>query len=211
MTENLLRFDWKQKYLIFDGETNGLNLCHTLPWQWGYCIADGKQIKQEFERKIWWENYEIDDTIAMLNHFDRQTYNKEARDPKEVLDEFEQYLYDPNYLVVSMNGLGFDCFIHNNWRKKLGRKTDYSWMDRNIDILATFRAIMAGAKTPPKDDLLAWQYTFLNNRDKKVKASLAAQLKHYSIPFNDAARHEALEDVRLTFQVFWKHLYELEL
>ena len=211
MIESLLRFNFRQKYLTLDTETNSLALNGTVPWQAGYILAEGKQIKKEIERKIYWPDYEISDQVAMLNHFDRQTYNDEARDPEKVLDELEAYLYDSNYLIITMNGLGYDCFIINNWRKKLGRKTDYSWMDRHIDILATFRAIMAGAKTPPKDDLLAWQYTFLNNRDKKVKASLSAQLKHFSIPFDDSLRHEALEDVRLTFQVFWKHLYELEL
>lgn len=211
MTENLLRFNFKQKYLVWDLESSNLAISSEIPWQIGYILADGKQIKKEFERKIFWPNYDVAPEIAMLNHFDKHQYEREAKDPKEVLDEFESYLYDPSYLIVGMNSISFDGFIHNNWRKKLGRKTDYSWMDRHIDILATFRAIMAGAKTPPKDDLLAWQYTFLNNRDKKVKASLAAQLEHFSIPFNDEARHNALEDVRLTFQVFWKHLYELEL
>ncbi len=211
MTENLLRFNFRQKYICLDTETNSLALNGTVPWQAGYILAEGKQIKKEIERKILWPDYEISDQVAMLNHFDRQTYNKEARQPDEVLDELEAYLYDPEYLVITMNGLGYDAFIINNWRKKLGRKTDYSWMSRHIDILATFRAIMAGAKTPPKDDLLAWQYTFLNNRDKKVKASLSAQLKHYSIPFNEADKHNACVDVRLTFEVFWKHLYELDI
>jgi hypothetical protein len=120
-------------------------------------------------------------------------------------------VYDPEYLVISMNGLGFDCFLHNNWRKALGRKTDYSWMSRHIDILATFRAIMAGAKNPPKDDLLAWQYTFLHNRDKKVRASLSAQMKHFGLHYDTALSHDALVDVRYTFEVFWKHLYELDI
>lgn len=211
MHEDLLRFHFKQKYCSFDFETSNLSISSETPWQLGFCLAEGKQIKREVERKIYWPNYNVAPEIAMLNHFDKHQYEREAKDPKEVLDEFETYLYDPNYLIVGMNSISFDAFIHNNWRKKLGRKTDYSWMSRHIDILATFRAIMAGAKTPPKDDLLAWQYTFLNNRDKKVKASLSAQLKHFSIPFDDSLRHEALEDVRLTFQVFWKHLYELEL
>lgn len=211
MTENLLRFNFRQKYICLDTETNSLALNGTVPWQAGYILAEGKQIKKEVERKIWWPDYEISDQVAMLNHFDRQTYNGEARDPKEVLDELEAYLYDPEYLVITMNGLGYDCFIINNWRKKLGRKTDYSWMDRHIDILATFRAIMAGAKTPPKDDLLAWQYTFLNNRDKKVKASLSAQLKHYGLEYDANLHHDPIWDVRATFQVFWKHLYELEI
>lgn len=211
MTENLLRYNFSQKYLVFDCETNSLNTITTRVWQLGFLTAQGKKITNEFERKIYWQDFEIDDNVAMLNHFDRQTYEYEARDPVEVLDEFESYLYDPEYLIVTMNGLGYDCAVHNSWRKKLGRKTDYSWMNRHIDILATFRAIQAGAKNPPRDDLLAWQYSWLNHRDKKVKASLSAQLKHYSVPFDEALKHNACMDVRLTFQVFWKQLFELDI
>lgn len=211
MNDQLLRFNFKQKYCVFDFESRNLAISSEVPWQLGFCLAEGKQIKKEFERKIFWPNYDVAPEIAMLNHFDRHTYDKEARDPTDVLDEFETYLYDPNYLIVGMNSISFDAFIHNNWRKKLGRKTDYSWMDRHIDILATFRAIMAGAKTPPKDDLLAWQYTFLNNRDKKVKASLSAQLKHFGLEYSAENHHDAVWDVKATFQVFWKHLYELDL
>ena len=211
MTDQLLRFNFRQKYLTFDFESRNLAISNETPWQIGYILAEGKFVKKEIERKIFWPDYEVKPEIAAMNHFDRFQYEKEARDPVEVLDEFESYLYDPEYLVISMNGLGFDCFLHNNWRKALGRKTDYSWMSRHIDILATFRAIMAGAKNPPKDDLLAWQYTFLHNRDKKVRASLSAQMKHFGLHYDTTLSHNALVDVRYTFEVFWKHLYELDI
>jgi DNA polymerase III epsilon subunit-like protein len=211
MNDQLLRFNFRQKYITFDFETRNLAISNETPWQLGYILAEGKIVKKEIERKIFWPNYEVKPEIAAMNHFDRQTYENEARDPVEVLDEFESYLYDPSYLIVGMNSLGFDCYIHNNWRKTLGRKTDYSWMNRHIDILATFRAIMAGSKTPPKDDLLAWQYNFLHNRDKKVKASLSAQMKHFNLAYDASAHHNAIVDVRYTFEVFWKHLYELDI
>lgn len=211
MTDQLLRFNFKQKYITLDFETSNLAISSEKPWQLGYILAEGKIVKKEFERKIFWPNYDVKPEIAIMNHFDRQTYENEARDPVEVLDEFESYLYNPEYLVISMNGLGFDCYIHNNWRKALGRKTDYSWMSRHIDILPTFRAIMAGSKSPPKNDLLTWQYNFLYNRDKKVKASLSAQMKHFGLHYDTALSHNALVDVRYTFEVFWKHLYELDI
>lgn len=211
MQENLLRYNFSQKYLLFDVETANLSLTRGLPWQLAFSTAKGKYIINEFERKIWWENYEIKPEIAAMNHFYRPQYEKEARDPLEVLEEFDSYLYDPEYIVVTMNGMGFDGHIHNNWRKILGLKTDYSWMDRHIDILATFRAIQAGAKNPPRDDLLAWQYCWLNHRDRKVKASLSAQLKHYGIPFEEAKKHSANYDVGMTFEVFKKQLFELEI
>lgn len=211
MNDSLLRFNNRQKFVTFDVESNSLALNGTLPWQIGYTTHQGKKQTGEFERKIFWPNYEIADNIAALNHFDRYTYEKEARDPLEVLEEFESYLYDPEYLVVSMNGIGYDCHLHNNWRKKLGKKTDYSWMNRHLDILPLYRAIHAGIKIADKDDLLCWQYRHLHNRDRKVKASLSSQLKFFGISFDESLRHEALEDVRLTFEVFQKIIWQLEI
>ena len=208
---DLLRFKFNQNYICWDTETSNLNLCGEKAWQIGYIIAKGKNTIRRVERKIRWLEYKVSPEIAAINHFNEEQYLREARDPTEVLDEFESYLYDPSYISIGMNTLGFDYAIHNNWRKALGRKTDYSWVDRHWDILATYRAIQSGAKNPPKDDFLAWQYSWINHRDRKIKASLASQLKHYGISFDDNSRHNALVDVDLTFQVFWKHLYELDI
>lgn len=211
MTENLLRYNFNQKFIVIDTETSNLNISSEIPWQLGFITCQGKFIKQRFERKILWKDYAVKPEIAVFNHFNEQQYLREARDPAEVLDEFESYLYDPSYMSVSMNGLGFDHAIHNNWRKTLGRKTDYSWLDRHWDILAVFRAIQSGAKNPPKDDFLAWQYSWINHRDRKIKASLSSQLKHYGVPFREEDRHGALYDVELTFEVFKRQLFELDI
>lgn len=208
---DLLRFKFDQNYLIFDFESRNLSLTTEVGWQIGYIIAKGKNIVRRVERKIRWPEYRVAPEIAAMNHFNEEQYFREARDPAEVLDEFENYLYDPSFISISMNGLGFDYAIHNNWRKALGRKTDYSWIDRHWDILATYRAIQSGAKNPPKDDFLAWQYSWINHRDRKIKASLASQMKHYNLDYDPTQHHSALWDVESTFQVFWKHLYELDI
>ena len=208
---DLLRFKFDQKFLILDTETRNLNIAQEIPWQLGFITAKGKYILHKFERKIKWPDYRVAPEISVMNHFDENQYLREARDPAEVLDEFESYLYDPSYMSVSMNGLGFDCYIHNNWRKKLGRKTDYSWLDRHWDILALYRAIQSGAKSPPKDDFLAWQYSWVNHRDRKIKASLSSQLKHYSINFDESKKHDAVYDVEMTFEVFKRQLFELDI
>lgn len=208
---DLLRFKFDQKFLLIDTETANLSLTSGLPWQIAWLTAKGKYVTNSFDRKILWKDYSVAPEIAVFNHFDEQQYIREARDPIEVIDEFESYLYDPSYMSVGMNTLGFDFAIINNWRKKLGRKTDYSWLDRHWDILAVYRAIQSGAKNPPKDDFLAWQYSWINHRDRKIKASLSSQLKHYSIPFREEDKHQALIDVELTFEVFKRQLFELDI
>ncbi len=211
MVENLLRFNWGQKYLLFDFETNGLNLTTTLPWQIGFITCQGKQLKQEFERKIWWPEYEIEPEVAILNHFYRPQYEKEARDPIEVLDEFESYLYDPEYIILGQNLLGFDVYVHNTYRKKVGRKSDYSYINRVIDTKALSMAIQKGAKSPPRNDFMSWQISWLNYRERGIKTTQASMLKHYNIPHDSSRLHEACYDCIMMFEIFKRQIQEIEI
>lgn len=45
--EDLLRFKFNQKYVIFDTETEGLNLVTSKPWQLAWIEAEGKQIEKQ--------------------------------------------------------------------------------------------------------------------------------------------------------------------
>jgi len=211
MVENLLRYNFNQKFICADTETSNLAISSETPWQIGYVICQGKFVKQEFERKIWWKDYDVSPEIAAMNHFYRPQYEKEARDPTEVLDEFESYLYDPEYIIIGQNYLNFDCFIHNNWRKKLGRKTDYSYIKRVIDTKALSMAIQKGAKNPPKDDFMSWQVSWLNHRERGIKTSQAAMLKHYGIEHRAEDLHSAIFDVKMTFEIFKKQIQEIEI
>jgi DNA polymerase III epsilon subunit-like protein len=211
MNEDLLRFNFNQKYIVFDWETNGLNLCKTLPWQLGFVTCKGKNITGKFERKIWWPDYEMSDEVAMLNHFYRPQYEKEARDPLEVLEEFDSYLYDPEYIIVGQNVLGFDVYVHNTYRLAMGKPSDYSYLDRVIDTKAISMAIAKGSKRPPKDDILAWQYTFLNHRERGIKTSQGHMLKHYNIPHQPELLHNSIYDVEMTFEILKRQLFEVEI
>jgi len=211
MTENLLRFRWDQKYIVFDWESANLSLTSGLPWQLGAVICKGKNVIDRIERKLWWPNYEIKDEIAMLNHFNRAQYEREAISPVIVLDELESYLYNPEYLIIGQNVLGFDCYLHNTLRKTLGRKSDYSYINRVIDTKALSMAIQKGAKTAPKDDLLSWQYTWLNHRERGIKTSQGYMLKYYGIEHRAENLHNAIIDVEMTFEIFKKQIFQLEI
>ena len=46
MKESILRFDQRQKYVVFDFETEGLNLIKSRPWQIAWTVYEGnKKIK----------------------------------------------------------------------------------------------------------------------------------------------------------------------
>lgn len=49
MDESLLRFDKKQKYLVFDTETEGLNLIKSRPWQVAWLVVEGDRILEKHD------------------------------------------------------------------------------------------------------------------------------------------------------------------
>jgi len=210
MKDNLLRFDKQQKYIIFDTETEGLNLVHSKPWQIAWIVAQGDNIIEKFDIYIKWDNLKVSEGAAKVTGFSNEYYKRNAIDAKEAFNKFSKYLYDPQYKLIGQNVLGFDVYMINIWRKLIGLKTDYSFIDRIID---TRCLAMAIAKQIPvkKDDLISWQYRLLNHRDKSVKASQLALLKKYSIDFDEKKLHDALYDVEMTYKIFKKQLFEIEL
>lgn len=177
----------------------------------GLLICQGKKILDKIERKIWWPDLNMSEGAAAINHFNYEEYKNQAQPADKMLDLFEAYLYDERYMNVGQNTLGFDCCIHNIWRRELGRKADFSYTERLYDTKACFAAIMKGAKNPPKDDFLAWQYTFLNLRERGLKTSLSHQMKHYNLAYDPNKHHDACVDVEYTFEVFKKQLFELDI
>ena len=210
MKDDLLRFDKQQKYIIFDTETEGLNLVHSKPWQIAWIVAQGDNIIEKFDIYIKWDNLKVSEGAAKVTGFSNEYYKRNAIDAKEAFNKFSKYLYDPQYKLIGQNVLGFDVYMINIWRKLIGLKTDYSFIDRIID---TRCLAMAIAKQIPvkKDDLISWQYRLLNHRDKSVKASQLALLKKYSIDFDEKRLHDALYDVEMTYKIFKKQLFEIEL
>ena len=50
----------------------------------------------------------------------------------------------------------------------------------------------------------------LNFLMKGLKTSQASMLKHYNIPHDPKKLHDALYDIEMTFQIFLKQIYDIE-
>ena len=50
MTNTLLRFKKDLKYIVFDFETEGLNLRYSRPWQLGFVVVEAGKITKEYNR-----------------------------------------------------------------------------------------------------------------------------------------------------------------
>lgn len=223
--ENLLRYHWKDcKFCCLDMESENLNTClNNKPWEIGYITVENGSVTTRHNRRIWWEDLNIGEGAAKVTRFNYQDYKETAEPAIEVLKDFEKLLYEKNTINVTFNGLNFDMYLHQLWRKKLGFKTDWSFLPRSIDVLALARAYRLG-DTPPDnwEDFLCWQCKYIGylsddrlRQDRKKKlgggTGLAAMAKELDVKIDESKTHQGLYDVELTWAIFEKLMWKMEI
>tara|TARA_R100001377_G_scaffold85055_1_gene70128 strand:+ start:1755 stop:2387 length:633 start_codon:yes stop_codon:yes gene_type:complete len=210
MNESLLRFDKKQKYLVFDTETEGLNLITSRPWQVAWLIVEGGEILEKHDMFLDWPDLNVSEGAARITGFTMKEYDRRKENPRKVWEKFSKHLYDKDTFVVGQNLLGFDVYMVNIWRKLMNLGSDYSYVDRIIDTRSLAVAI---TKEIPvnKEDFISWQYRLLNHRERGLKTSQAYLLKKYNIDHDTRRLHDALYDIEMNFKVFRKQLFDLEI
>lgn len=213
MNENLLRFNKKQKYIFFDFETCCLNLGSTdnKPWQLGYIVIENDKIVKKKDCWILWKDLKMSDAAAKMTGWTKSEYLSKASDAKTILREFEHYLYNEDYINVGHNILGFDIYVHGIYRRCLGLKPDYSYVDRSIDTLCLAKAIKNEIKINKDDHFYDWQYRLNNMIDRKSKKKLIDLCKDYDIPVDESKLHDAMYDIEQNFLVFKKMLWEVNI
>lgn len=216
--ENLLRFNKKQKYLIFDGETEGLNLMASRPWQWSFATFDLYNNYEEHDYLIKWNDLQMSAGAAAITGFNFIDYKNNAKDPKEILDIFDSYLFNKDYKLVFHNGLGFDTMIYNVWRRNLNLPVTYDYLyDREFacyDTLSLSKAYKLGISPDisSSKNFLSWQYRLLSKRlDRGVKTNLAAMGRELKVDFDEKNLHNAKYDIRLNVEVFRKLIWMMEI
>ena len=210
MNESLLRFDRNQKYLVFDTETEGLNLINSRPWQVAWIVTQGDKVLEEHDVYVGWVDLEVSKDAARVTGFSKQDYERRAIDCSDAMKKFASYLYNPDYKIVGHNLLNFDVYIVNVWRKLLNLTSDYSFIDRIIDTRSIATAIDKNIPVD-KENLLAWQYKMVNYIERGLKTSQPTLLKRYDIPHDPKRLHDALYDIMMNYKIFRKQLYEIEL
>ena len=206
--DELLRFNFNQKYLVIDCETEGLNLINSRPWQVSWFTAKGKFIEKKNDRFLEWPNLKVSEGAARITGFDINKHKTVQEDPKKVLDDLWPIISNPEYIIIGQNLLGFDVYVLNTLRKKCGLESDYSYIPRVIDTRSLAMAIGTGHKELARGDIFS-QYRFLNHRDKKIKASQGSLLKQYNIDHDPSRLHDGLYDIEMTFKIFWQQIQEI--
>jgi hypothetical protein len=137
-------------------------------------------------------------------------WKEKAKDPKEVLEHFESYLYNPEYLIVGANLFGYDVYVINTLRRLLGLKSDFSYLDRVLDIQCIQKGIYMGLKTVP-ENRTAWQYQMYHYVKKGVKTSVKHLAGLYDIPYDENRAHDAEYDNWLCIEIFKKQIFTIEI
>lgn len=210
---DLLRYQDNQRYLIIDGESNGLNLARAQCWQIAYSIGTLKAIEATVVRYPKWPDLVMSDDAAQVTRFDMKDYLSRAEDPNAVLTDFEKLLYDPQYLIVAHNGLGFDAYLIQTWRRLCGRSEDWSFVHRIVDTLALSRAYRY-QHIPDHANMLAWQYKMLSIRGTKAKGmgcSLGAMAREFGIEYDERRAHDAGVDIGYTHGILQRLVWSVEI
>lgn len=209
----LLRYNKKQKYLIFDFESTNLALVKglNLPWQLSFLLTQNGEIIYESDNYIKWPDLKLSEDARRITHFDDNKYNRLAKDPLPILNEFEKYLYDPEYLVVGQSIIGFDIYVHNIYRQLMGRKPDFSYLNRLLDTNSIAKAVKKGIKIQKEDDLTCFMFKLNDYREKGLKTSILTQLKEYKIDFDENMLHSSIYDVKMNWEIFKRQIWQIEI
>lgn len=211
--EDLLRFRKNQKYMVFDFETCNLNLVskENKPWQLAFLIYEGDKLIESNDYYVHWDNLNISDGARKVTGFSDAKYKKRAKPAEEILEHFERYLYDEEYIILGHNIFGFDIYIHNIYRKLLNKKTDYSYLKNCIDTLCIAKAIDKNFEMKQDEDRLAWQFKLNSYRKKGMRLNLGACCKSYDVEFDPTKLHDALYDIQKNYEVFKKMLWKINI
>lgn len=208
---NLLRYKKDAKFVVFDFETEGLNLVTDRPWQLSWLTTEGEQIKTEHDKYLFFNDLCLSEGARQITGFNESSYLSSAEDPKVALEAFVNDISDPNCYIVGHNILGFDVYILEAACRNAGVELDPSYIDRCIDTNCLAKAIEMNIEFNKNSSFIEWQYKLCDIRQRKVKTSISHLLKKYKIQHNEGMLHNALYDINVNFKIFRKQLWEIEI
>lgn len=208
--ENLFRFS-RKPYIVLDTETESLNLLNSRPWQIGFLVIENKKVVETIDMHVFWDDLNISKDAARITKFNLQEYKHKAKPAEECWDILKNYLYN-DYFIVGQNLLNFDIYQIKSLQKAVTGTYDYDYLTKCFDTVALGRANKAGErKIASGENILAWQYRWMNNRGKHLKASLPVLCRDLDIPYEADQHHNAIYDVIKTHEIFEKLIQLVEI
>lgn len=209
--QSLLRYNKEQKYVIPDFETLNLNLAvGNLPWQVSWMIATKDEIFARYNFYLNWGKITISKDAARITGYDAGKIERDGRDPREIYQLFKEDIRDPQYKIVGHNLLNFDIFIEKLWCRAIGEDHDWGYKTRVYDTNAFAKALKKGIKLD-NDNLYAWQFRILDIVEKGLKTNLQLLSKEYKIEIDPSRLHQSDYDTELTYEIFKKQIWQLDI
>lgn len=206
-----LNYDFEQKYLVFDFETENLSLINNRIWQIGFSLCQGNRILESHDLKVFHSDLNMSPDAARITRFDWGQYKSEAIEEEAAYALFEPFLWDENIIPLGHNIYAFDlpvyrlqCLRRGTWRGWRGLH------QRCLDTLALSRIYNDNRK--PESDLYASQMKEITKPPRGAKkANLSFMAKSFGIEFDENTLHDAAADITLNFKVFNELKYKLDL
>lgn len=208
-----------QKVCVIDTETEGLALAYSRPWQVSYGIGTLRSLEAVSVRHVNWPGLDVSPEAAQVTRFNMADHLRIAEEPSTVVSDLDTYLFNPDYLIIWQNGLGFDAYILDILRQATGRAQDWSYMPRTLDTMCLSKAYRLSVA--PSGDRLSWQYKLLHERLSKKKVegdpkrgggvNLGAMCKQFNIEYDPMRAHDASYDVSRTHLLLGQLIWQIEI
>lgn len=216
MSNKLLRYEYNQRYLVWDFESVSLGLSRggddliQSPWQLGWSLYEGRNLIEQREEYIYWPDLiqkmnRWGRAARCINGFNETQYKENADDPNKILSRFEKYLYNKSVISITANGYGFDYALHDMYRGFLDLPTDFSYMRNHIDIQVIYKAASLGVVIPPvgTNEFVAFSIKVSDYHERNLKTNLGLLCKTYGVKYDTDRHHkEALYDCEITYGIF---------
>lgn len=177
------------KYLVFDAETTGIEVHEDRIVQWFMATADADG--NLIDEREWLINpgVSVPEEAAEVHGFTTRYLERLGRDPHEALTEIAQTFRDNLDLIHVAFNLAFDLSILDAEFKRHRVSENFGAYMRDEARLV--------------DAIVIDRY---HDKYRKGKRTLEAQAKHYGVPFDPDAAHDARYDVEATAKVTVKVL-----
>ena len=186
-----------QRLIFFDLETAGTDPKRHPIIQLAAVAVDAQlEMMEAFEAKIKFDPRRANANSLRKNHYHPGVWANEARDPKEVAQDFATFLRR-HTSVDALSGQGKSFRVAQLVAHNAAFDGPFltNWFDKLKIYLPARRLVLCTMQ------LAMWQ--FINNVSSFPKNfQLASLCEHFGVPFHAAAAHEALGDTTATVRLF---------
>jgi hypothetical protein len=201
--------------MVFDKETEGLNLFYSRPWEISWLVGKIGEMGEIQDFYPYFSDLWLSKGAAIKTRFSFDEYKAKAIDAREVLEKFEKDFLNEEIIKVGHNIYSLDIPVYFTFRRALGLSANMEIFEKHvfIDTNNLMKAHKKGIKIPPvgSKEFLAFNFKISNFHERNLKTNLALTGKEMGIEFDYESLHRGNNDIVLNKLVFDKILWMMEI